>query len=81
MKEIVTQYSQVHILIIDVGTGNLAGRNMTGDSWVQMQPVNLKGVFNILKAVWPIFKNQNYGRIVFMRSSSGNESASSSGKF
>lgn len=36
-----------------------------------MNDVHLKGSFKCTQAAWPIFKKQNYGRIVMTSSTSG----------
>ncbi len=37
---------------------------LTLDSWQKTINVNLTGAFSVMKAVWPVFVNQQYGRCV-----------------
>ena len=41
---------------------------LTLESWQRTLDVNLTGVFNVMKAVWPVFVEQQYGRCVMTSS-------------
>jgi multifunctional beta-oxidation protein len=37
---------------------------MTDEKWDQIQQVHLKGAYSMTKAVWPIFRQQKWGRVI-----------------
>ena len=59
------QFGRIDILINNAGiTRDRTLLNMTNQEWDDVISVNLTGVFNCTRAVAPIMKEQNYGRIV-----------------
>ena len=59
------QFGRIDILINNAGiTRDRTLVNMTNQEWDDVISVNLTGVFNCTRAVAPIMKEQNYGRIV-----------------
>jgi 3-oxoacyl-[acyl-carrier protein] reductase len=65
VKEVLEEFGQIDILI------NNAGMNwdgvvwkMTEEQWDAVIAVDLKGTFNFIRAVAPIFKDQQSGKIV-----------------
>ncbi|CCM04300.1 uncharacterized protein FIBRA_06471 [Fibroporia radiculosa] len=72
IKTALDAFGGVTILINNAGILRDKGfRNMTDQEWDQVQLVHLKGSFSCSKAVWPIFCNQGFGRIVNTASAAG----------
>jgi NAD(P)-dependent dehydrogenase (short-subunit alcohol dehydrogenase family) len=44
---------------------------MSEDDWDAVFNVHIKGSFTVLRAAWPVFRQQSYGRVVLTTSSSG----------
>jgi NAD(P)-dependent dehydrogenase (short-subunit alcohol dehydrogenase family) len=44
---------------------------MTAESWDSVLKVHLYGGYNVIRAAWPHFREQSYGRIVVATSTSG----------
>jgi NAD(P)-dependent dehydrogenase (short-subunit alcohol dehydrogenase family) len=44
---------------------------MSEDDWDKVFAVHIKGSFTVLRAAWPVFRQQSYGRVVLTTSSSG----------
>ena len=44
---------------------------MTGEAWDSVLKVHLYGGYNVIRAAWPHFREQSYGRIVVATSTSG----------
>ena len=58
-------FGRIDILINNAGiTKDRTLLNMSKQEWEDVMAVNLTGVFNCTKAVAPIMKSQNYGRII-----------------
>lgn len=65
IEEFVSENKRIDILINNAGISEAAMLwKMTEEQWDRVIAVNLKGCFNCLHAVAPIFKNQNYGKVV-----------------
>lgn len=65
VAEIISQFGQVDILINNAGiTRDAMFKKMSSESWQQVIDVNLTGVFNCTKAVYPHMAERKYGRIV-----------------
>lgn len=65
----------IDILVTSAG---IAGMNATlwnypGDEWARVMRINVDGTFNCLKAVTPIMRQNEYGRIVLIASVAGKE--------
>ena len=59
------KFGRIDILINNAGiTRDRTLLNMTNQEWDDVISVNLTGVFNCTRAIAPIMKEQNYGRIV-----------------
>jgi 3-oxoacyl-[acyl-carrier protein] reductase len=65
VQEVTAEYERIDILVNNAG--------VTGDGWVDEMPedawdfcfdVNMKGTFQMCKAVIPVMKKQKYGRII-----------------
>ncbi|MCC7365693.1 MAG: SDR family NAD(P)-dependent oxidoreductase [Dehalococcoidia bacterium] len=50
---------------------DLAFHNMSEDDWDSSLGAHLKGCFTVLRAAWPVFRQQAYGRVVMTTSVSG----------
>ncbi|NUN99892.1 MAG: beta-ketoacyl-ACP reductase [Saprospiraceae bacterium] len=58
-------WGSIHILINNAGiTRDSSFKKMTPEQWNAVIDVNLTGVFNCTKAVYPFMEAQQYGRIV-----------------
>ena len=65
-------YGQVDILVNNAGIlRDAAFKNMTADQVDAVIAVHLTGAFNVTRAVWPIMREQNYGRIIHTTSGTG----------
>lgn len=72
VKQVIQEFGRLDILV------NNAGMNwdgvvwkMTEEQWDAVINVDLKGTFNFLRAVAPVFKEQNSGKIVNITSING----------
>ncbi len=63
----------IHILVNNAATLDHVGQieNQGDEYWERDLRVNLTGSFNCAKAVWPIMKEQNWGRVINMASVAG----------
>ena len=65
-------FGQVDILVNNAGIlRDAAFKNMTAEQVDAVIAVHLAGAFNVTRAVWPIMREQNYGRIVQTTSGTG----------
>ena len=66
------EFGKLDILVCNAGI-NWDGViwKMTEEQWDTVMAINLKGYFNYIRAVAPIFREQNYGRIVNLTSING----------
>lgn len=61
----VENFGGIHILINNAGiTRDASMKKMTSQKWQQVIDVNLTGVYNCAKAVFPHMAEQNWGRII-----------------
>ena len=62
-------YGRIDIVINNAGIVTPeTWTELTLESWQKTINVNLTGVFSVMKAVWPIFIQQKYGRAIFTAS-------------
>lgn len=62
---IVEKYHKVDILVNNAGiTRDAMTRKMTDEMWDLVINVNLKGVFNMVRAFGPLMEENNYGSII-----------------
>jgi len=65
VEEAHQRFGRIDILINNAGiTKDRSLLKMSKQEWDDVMAVNLTGVFNCTKAVAPIMKSQNYGRII-----------------
>ena len=65
-------FGRVDILVNNAGIlRDAAFKNMTADQVDAVIAVHLAGAFNVTRAVWPIMREQNYGRIIQTTSGTG----------
>lgn len=61
----VEKYHKVDILVNNAGiTRDAMTRKMTDEMWDLVINVNLKGVFNMVRAFGPLMEENNYGSII-----------------
>ncbi|MGU3652823.1 SDR family NAD(P)-dependent oxidoreductase [Mycolicibacterium sp. A43C] len=66
------EFGAVHGVISNAGIlRDGAFHKMSGESWDAVQKVHLYGGFNVIRAAWPHFREQQFGRIVVATSTSG----------
>ncbi len=72
VNEAVKQFGGLHILVCNAGV-NWDGVlwKMTREQWDRVISVDLTGTFNFMRAVAPIFKEQQYGKIINITSING----------
>jgi len=72
VKTALDAFGKVTILVNNAGIISYASfAELTDDQWDSMKTVNLDGTYYLCKAVWPIFQEQKYGRIVNTTSNGG----------
>lgn len=72
VQEAVSTFGSVHILVCNAGLARDAALwKMTEDDWDIVLNVSLKGAFNYIRAVAPVFIGQQYGKIVCIGSING----------
>jgi len=65
-------FGRVDILVNNAGIlRDAAFKNMTAEQVDAVLSVHLAGAFNVTRAVWPIMREQNYGRIIQTTSGTG----------
>ena len=68
----VEAFGRVDVLVNNAGIlRDAAFKNMTAEQVDAVIAVHLAGAFNVTRAVWPIMREQNYGRIVQTTSGTG----------
>ncbi len=72
VERVVQEFGRVDILVNNAGINRDAVIwKMTEDQWDEVLATNLKGYFNFIRAVAPIFKEQSNGKIVNVTSING----------
>lgn len=72
VQKVVNELGGLHILVNNAGiTRDGVVWKMGEEQWDQVIDVNLKGCFNYIRAVSPIFREQKYGAIVNIASING----------
>ncbi|ASJ96268.1 MULTISPECIES: SDR family NAD(P)-dependent oxidoreductase [Shewanella] len=69
---VMTRWGRIDILINNAGVhSTVPFDTLSFEQWQQQLDVDLNGSFHLTKLVWPLMKQQNYGRIVMTGSASG----------
>lgn len=72
VEQVVSEFGGLDILVCNAGINRDAVIwKMTEEEWDKVIDINLKGYFNYIRSVAPIFKEQNHGKIVNITSING----------
>ena len=72
VKTAIDEWGRLDVVICNAGIlRDVAFHNMSEDDWDKVFAVHIKGSFTVLRAAWPVFRQQSYGRVVLTTSSSG----------
>ncbi|KAF8206509.1 peroxisomal hydratase-dehydrogenase-epimerase [Mycena galopus ATCC 62051] len=72
VKAALEKFGGVHVLIANAGIlRDKSFQAMTEQEWDLVLQIHLRGTYKCAKAVWPIFQQQKFGRIVTTSSPSG----------
>lgn len=72
VKTAVDNFGRLDAVVCNAGIlRDVAFHNMSEDDWDKVFSVHIKGSFTVLRAAWPVFRQQSYGRVVLTTSSSG----------
>lgn len=72
VQKVLTTFGRLDILVNNAGINRDAVIwKMTEEQWDEVIAIDLKGYFNYVRAVAPIFKEQGYGKIVNITSING----------
>ena len=72
VKAAMDTWGRLDIAICNAGIlRDRAIHNMSEADWDAVIAVHLKGCYTVLRAAWPVFRQQSYGRVVMASSSSG----------
>jgi NAD(P)-dependent dehydrogenase (short-subunit alcohol dehydrogenase family) len=73
VRETISEFGRIDILVNNAGISRTTSplETITDDDWYEVMDVNLKGVFNFMRAVLPYMKSQKSGKIVNVSSSAG----------
>lgn len=72
VKQAVEAFGRIDILVNNAGMNwDGVSWKMSEEQWDRVMEVNLKGYFNFTRHVAPLFKDQNYGKIINITSING----------
>ena len=72
IKAAMDNFGRIDVLINNAGiVRDKSFLKMTDDDWNIVMDIHIKGAYACTKAAWPIFKQQNFGRIINTSSGSG----------
>jgi NAD(P)-dependent dehydrogenase (short-subunit alcohol dehydrogenase family) len=72
VKTAVERWGRIDAVVCNAGIlRDRAFHKMEEDDWDQVIGVHLKGCFTVLRAAWPHFREQRYGRVVMATSGTG----------
>lgn len=81
VARVVERFGTVDLLVNNAGILQMKQplETITDGEWQRMMDVNLNGAFYCLRAVLPIMKEKNYGRVVNVSSSAGRSTSANGG--
>jgi NAD(P)-dependent dehydrogenase (short-subunit alcohol dehydrogenase family) len=66
------QWGRLDAVVCNAGIlRDRAFHKMSEDDWDSVMGVHIKGCFNVLRNAWPTFREQRYGRVVMITSTTG----------
>ncbi len=72
VKTAIDTWGRLDVVVCNAGIlRDVAFHNMSEEDWDKVFAVHIKGSFTVLRAAWPVFRQQSYGRVVLTTSSSG----------
>lgn len=72
VKAAMDTWGRLDVVICNAGIlRDMAFHNMGEADWDAIFNVHIKGSFTVLRAAWPVFRQQSYGRVILTASSSG----------
>ena len=72
VKTAIDNFGRLDVVICNAGIlRDTAFHNMSEEDWDRVFAVHIKGSFTVLRAAWPVFRQQAYGRVILTTSSSG----------
>src|SRR6202008_4324597 len=72
IKTALDEFGGIHGVVSNAGIlRDGTFHKMTSENWDAVRNVHLFGVYNVLRAAWPHFREQSYGRVVVSPSTSG----------
>ena len=72
VKTAIDTFGRLDVVVCNAGIlRDVAFHNMSEDDWDKVFAVHIKGSFTVLRAAWPVFRQQSYGRVILTTSSSG----------
>ena len=72
VKTAIDTYGRLDVVICNAGIlRDVAFHNMSEEDWDKVFAVHIKGSYTVLRAAWPVFRQQSYGRVILTTSSSG----------
>jgi NAD(P)-dependent dehydrogenase (short-subunit alcohol dehydrogenase family) len=72
VKTALEEFGAIHGVVSNAGIlRDGTFHKMTAESWDSVLKVHLYGGYNVIRAAWPHFREQSYGRIVVATSTSG----------
>ncbi|MDZ7729641.1 MAG: SDR family oxidoreductase [Dehalococcoidia bacterium] len=72
VKQAIDTWGRLDIAVCNAGIlRDRAIHNMPEEDWDKVLDVHLKGCYNVIRAAWPVFRQQSYGRVVMASSNSG----------
>ncbi len=72
VKTAIDTWGRLDVVICNAGIlRDTAFHNMSESDWDLVFAVHIRGSFTVLRAAWPVFRQQSYGRVILTTSSSG----------
>jgi NAD(P)-dependent dehydrogenase (short-subunit alcohol dehydrogenase family) len=72
IKTALDEFGAIHVVVSNAGIlRDGTFHKMTFENWDSVLKVHLYGGYNVIRAAWPHFREQSYGRVVVATSTSG----------